>query len=85
VYLKTLTDLLEKLRVRYEQSLKERIEFEKNESQNSLIINIRNERLKINQGLDSTVSVLIQQEIDKVLIVQTALKNAFRENQFRLR
>jgi hypothetical protein len=74
VYLEILSDLLEKLRVRYEKTLKERIEYEKNKPQNSLVVNIRKERLKINQGVDTSISALIQQEIDKILVVQNALE-----------
>jgi hypothetical protein len=78
-YLKILSDLLEKLRLKYE------IEKEKNKKQSSLILNIRKERTQINGKLDTELSTLVQKEIDKIIIVQNALKNSIRENQFRLR
>jgi hypothetical protein len=78
IYLEFLSTLLDKLRARYEEVLKERIKFEKSTSQDSIYLNITNqlkrERLKITRGLDNSVSNLIIAEIKKVAIVQRALE-----------
>jgi hypothetical protein len=79
VYLEILFDLLEKLRMKYKVVLEERVEFEKNKTQNSLVVNIRKERLKINQGVDVSISTLIQKEIKKILVVQNALETGIQK------
>jgi hypothetical protein len=85
VYLEFVSTLLQKLRIRYEEILKERIEFEKVGSQDSVYLNITNqlkrERLKITKGLDVSVSDMISAEIEKVSIVQAALAQGLKANK----
>jgi hypothetical protein len=87
IYLEFLSTLLDKLIARYEEALKERVEYEKYRSQDSIYLNItnklKNERLKITRGLDSSVSDLIIAEIQKIIIVQNALEKGLRVTKIR--
>ena len=75
-FLEITLQLLEKLKSKYEEKLKGVTPNEPDNLQDNFITDLKNERVKIDESLDLSLSDLIKLEIEKVELVACAIKKS---------